>query len=622
MNRQQLYINGEAVDMPSEVIKLKIESNIFNDASNIMTGHSYSITLPRTIHNDDIFALAYVASADTAGGSTHRYLQCSFYIDGVPMFSDGRLVLSSVEEKGYRCNLYFGLLNLFDRIKEEGLDVCDLVMSKYATHDNDGLWMKLTRHMNTHQWISGMNDDIYNTLDDDSKEIADYYPWSLLAYTADYILGYISSVYGITFEYSTEASNRIARLKHPLTSLRSLAKDEILKINLRGAWNYWGGDGRYYIGFKTPTMLDSDTIDYADFGSTTEHSATNKWQANDAIVFEQDMHADSYISRIFNRTKISVDKVRVYGTVNTVFPFDVIVNNETATSHASGATEQTIDYTWQGFDVDDPQFFIMLDPSQQSYTAPQGINLNVEITVNKIGDIGTGMWWNDVRNYPAMGVVNYINEILAHIGGVIVGSVNTPETLRIVTFDELAQNEPVMLDMDGVKSIKMTLDKLAQKNTYTHKENTDVGLPYLADGVIYTNDETLSLERKAFDSKFKVPRLKIVRQWEVEKKEDSNKYTAKWKDAGEYICGINSIDGTCINNGQDFESLINEYYTAFEQATKAPKVVEVVVRMSVLDVLAFNFEHPVYIKQLGCKYLVKTLETEANDSYKLTLVQI
>ena len=143
MNRQQLYINGEAVDMPNEVIKLKIESNIFNDASNIMTGHSYSITLPRTMHNDDIFALAYVASADTAGSSTHRYLQCSFYIDGVPMFSDGRLVLSSVEEKGYRCNLFFGLLGIFDRIKEEGLDTCDLVMSKYATHDNDGLWMKL-----------------------------------------------------------------------------------------------------------------------------------------------------------------------------------------------------------------------------------------------------------------------------------------------------------------------------------------------------------------------------------------------------------------------------------------------------------------------------------------------
>lgn len=622
MNRQQLYINGEAVDMPNEVIKLKIESNIFNDASNIMTGHSYSITLPRTIHNDDIFALAYVASADTAGSSTHRYLQCSFYIDGVPMFSDGRLVLSSVEEKGYRCNLYFGLLGIFDRIKEEGLDICDLVMSKYATHDNDGLWMKLLRHHNSHMWISGMNDDIYNTLDDDSKQTADFYPWSLLAYTADYILGYISSVYGITFEYSQEASDRIATLIHPLTSLRSLAKDEILKINLRGAWNYWGGDSRYHIGFKTPTMIDETSIDYADYGSTTDHSATNKWQANNAITIPQDITVAPYKDIVKSSAEIDVKSVHVYGTVYSGISFNVNVNGSIQYSHPISGGLQSIDATWDGFSLEKDEFFIRLDPNDQAASAPTAIDLNVEIVVDKIGNVGTNLWWNDVRNYPAMGVVNYINEILAHIGGVIVGSVNTPETLRIVTFDELAQNEPVMLDMDGVKSIKMTLDKLAQKNTYTHKENTDVGLPYLADGVIYTNDETLSLERKAFDSKFKVPRLKIVRQWEVEKKEDSNKYTAKWKDAGEYICGINSIDGTCINNGQDFESLINEYYTAFEQATKAPKVVEVVVRMSVLDVLAFNFEHPVYIKQLGCKYLVKTLETETNDSYKLTLVQI
>ena len=80
--RQQLYINGVAVDMPAEAIKIKVESNILNDADKTMTAHSYSITLPRTIRNDSGLAMAYVAGADTGGVSTHTYLGVALYVDG------------------------------------------------------------------------------------------------------------------------------------------------------------------------------------------------------------------------------------------------------------------------------------------------------------------------------------------------------------------------------------------------------------------------------------------------------------------------------------------------------------------------------------------------------------
>ena len=62
MSRQQLYIEGRLVDMPNDDIKIKVASNIFSDISKVATAHSYSIALPRTITNDDIFALAYVVA--------------------------------------------------------------------------------------------------------------------------------------------------------------------------------------------------------------------------------------------------------------------------------------------------------------------------------------------------------------------------------------------------------------------------------------------------------------------------------------------------------------------------------------------------------------------------------
>ena len=46
MSKQQLYINDVAVDMPAEEIKLKVESNIFSDASKIkFNRHQISFTI-------------------------------------------------------------------------------------------------------------------------------------------------------------------------------------------------------------------------------------------------------------------------------------------------------------------------------------------------------------------------------------------------------------------------------------------------------------------------------------------------------------------------------------------------------------------------------------------------
>ena len=106
MSKQQLYINGNVVDMPNEAVKIKVESNLFSDASKLMTAHSYNIALPRTINNDAIFGNAFVPSADTGGNTTHRYLSASLFMDGVPLFEGGKAVLESVDEKGYNINLF------------------------------------------------------------------------------------------------------------------------------------------------------------------------------------------------------------------------------------------------------------------------------------------------------------------------------------------------------------------------------------------------------------------------------------------------------------------------------------------------------------------------------------
>ena len=254
MNNQQLYINDVAVDMPSESIKIKVASNLLADVDKVMTAHSYSIHLPRTMTNDNVFALAYVAGASTGNISTHCYLKASLYIDGIPLFEGGKAVLNEVDDDGYNLNLYWGLIDVFDEIKREGLQLCDLPLSSHWNEQTMATWGTLTKWYlgdNPPVYNGGMNDAIYATLDDDSKAEADTKPWTMPFVFASSIMNKISAVYGLTFDYSTEFQNRMANLVHPLTTLKTICKGEKLTFEIGAQWVY-GTDGKKYLTLSIP----------------------------------------------------------------------------------------------------------------------------------------------------------------------------------------------------------------------------------------------------------------------------------------------------------------------------------------------------------------------------------
>lgn len=631
MSKQQLYINGSVVDMPNEAVKIKVESNLFSDASKLMTAHSYNIALPRTINNDAIFGNAFVPAADTGGNTTHRYLSASLYMDGVPLFEQCRAVLESVDEKGYNINLYWGLLGIFDTIKEEGLNVCDLPASRYW-QESRARWMYLPQKEDygamSPQYISGMTQTIYNNLDTESKELLDVSPWILPSIKAINVLNDIMLNYGLTLQLSAKASNRINLLWHPLTTTKAIAKDENVTINsVVQMHNMSFSDNKYEPTFLAPIHDTSHEPNYQwaalmnpDAPPTLNHSATNANIANDCV----SIYIGNQYGRVGYMTAncdIKVTRMRIFGAL----PYPSIIyipslnDRRIAPTYDSGSTPpQTYDIDIrESFSVSAGEDILFLaDEWRDPLDAFQAGILNIQLTIEDASGVQNRRPWSYVRNYPNVGIVNYISEILAHIGGCIVGSVATPNTLKIYTIDEVAATIPIDLDAYGVKSITMGIDNLAQKNVYKHKENDDAGTKDTAEGVIYTIDTTLELERTAFESKFKVPVLGRVLLWDV----DGEKAT--WNNAGDYIAGY--VDGadTIVNTGQDFANVVSNYMAQYEAMVRYPKVVAVVVRLSVLDLLNFDFAKPIYIKQLNRSYLVKTLESESNDTYKLTLVQM
>ncbi len=613
MSKQQLFLRGMAVDMPTSEIKIKVESNLFSDADKIKTAHSYNIALPRTANNDKIMANAFVPASVSQGISSHCYLDASLWVDDVPLFEGGQAVLTSVNDKGYNLTLLWGLVSIFDEIKREGLNLCDLPMSSHWNESTMANWIDSLPQYDDNptyypQYTSGMNSTEYSHLDDDSKALADKTPWILPSVSAWTILHKIEQVYGVTITPSTEANIRINLLAHPLTTRKVLAKDEELSFILLGASHITGS--RQWITLSSNiTQKSNDNI----FADAVEYRV-----------------GTTGAGIIYAKKQLTAKSIRITGQCDRGFKIVLNMGGEEKSQLAtynSSTQMWIIDYTFYDITAEENTRFIDLVPIEQtsefswSLNETPVINVGINVKINDIDDAVVGDKWCYERNYPEMGCIAYINEILAHIGGCIVGSINKANAIHISTFDEVMTATPQILQMQGVSQISMSLNSQAQKNIYTHQVNEDDGGEYYAEGEIYTNDETLDLERTAFESKFKVPIKGIVRLWEIEKNAgENNKDTASWVAQGDYIAS--NQDGYIYNYNQDFTSVINDYYINYKKLVEVPKIVEVDVRLLVLDLLNFNLGKPVYIEQLGRLYLIESIESNGNNSYKLKLVQI
>lgn len=615
---QQLYINGIAVDMPQDEVKIKVASNLFGDVSKVMSAHSYNIALPRTMANDALFALAFLPTAATAGLTTHTYLRASLYVDGVPVFSDGRALVTSVNERGYNINLFWGVVDILNQIKEEDLKLCDLPMSAHWDEDTMANWVELPhRFLGLVTMPSGMDDDIYDTLTNDGKAIADKRPWQMPVIPATDILAKIAQVYGLTITMSPAMTSRVADIYHPLVSLHVLADGEKAVGNV-------AGDNVSISG--TPALRWVHSIN------------TDVPQLMTGLL---NMDVDQYREYLAPRhdTTITFGKCHIHGRAKTQFEIYYTDAWQNGCGSPSAATYDG--YQWRypstlgddGWWHIDVEFFNVTANGKSEYHDPVPVlqqvhgatidptppELECDFEIVEGGELNVGDYWCFERNYPELKVINYINELLAHCGGFVVGSITDRNTLHVTTYDEVVGAASVDVDCQGVTNIGMTLDNLAQHNHYTHKENDDDGLKYEAAGELLTDDVTLKFENTAFSSAFKVPRTNLVKLWDVKAVDGGNE--PSWSASGDYIVTYAIATGGS-GRGVNFADVLARHYTNYADIIRTPKVVEVSVHMSVLELLGIDFTRPMRVRQLGGRFVVLSVENESGENYKIKLIQI
>lgn len=112
------------MDLPESTdVVLDIKSNLFRDVTKMTSNYTYTIQLPRTVHN-----LSVLQQADRPkSGSRYPYIfhNCSYFRGGVEIIKDGRLNVLSIEEN-IEVSIYWGIMPAFSKLLESGMKLNEL----------------------------------------------------------------------------------------------------------------------------------------------------------------------------------------------------------------------------------------------------------------------------------------------------------------------------------------------------------------------------------------------------------------------------------------------------------------------------------------------------------------
>lgn len=132
---QQLYIDDVLMDIAENTsVTLDIKSNMFRDVSKMASNRTFSIKLPKTLHNMCVLRLSCRPQSDDAFPfvfHTARYCR-----NGLEIISDGRASLLNIGDD-IEISIYWGLFPALTTLQSSGLKLNELKMPEYVLFGKD-----------------------------------------------------------------------------------------------------------------------------------------------------------------------------------------------------------------------------------------------------------------------------------------------------------------------------------------------------------------------------------------------------------------------------------------------------------------------------------------------------
>lgn len=233
-------------------------------------------------------------------------------------------------------------------------------------------------------------------------------------------------------------------------------------------------------------------------------------------------------------------------------------------------------------------------------------------------NIGTINNYPVYRNLPDMTCGQFVKNLL-WLHGAFAYSKDGRD-LRIVTFNDILERKAQAVDWTDKLNGRPTerqyrLEGTAQRNLFRYAE-ADYYDNTQYQGVLETDDETIAEETEYCKSDFGIAPGNLIPAW--------TNNDGQW-DYTEYPCAIIVTSGARKGKYytmQDWSNILGSYYEQYAKIVRRPVVLKGAFILSTYDLYALDLITPVYLRQTGHYYLIRTITTKGGGLADVELIQI
>ena len=601
MTRDELYINGDKVDVGDTDISLNYKSNLLTDISKIVSNNSYTIKLPKTAKNLALIECAHLPSSTTK----FPYLKHVGNVlrNGIIIVKDANVVLLSVSEY-IETALSWGNVTNFAEIVSSDKKLTDL---EYGTEEGTD-WVV---------WNNKGSNSAQFPLINYGFNSGDSNVWYHPAITVKWILEKIQEESGVTFNFPSDKKTFIDKMIVPL-----LTRNDSQKINdaFPSSLQMVG----YVIVESTFSYLKLNYI-----GDSTQQYASV---------------GGPYGDRLYTKYPITL---KVKGTIEMLVQYNsgMDVNNQylnlrVSQSDSSGniSSVSTIERKNYAAYIEAPNVRLLFNfDDLVSIESDEFMHFTIKaiatgasssvlsLTVYDRNEISFGEKFPLVPNLPDIKQIDFIKAVASMVG--LFALPDGENGIKFIPFDNLSANKSkavdwtnrVIMAYDSVtpRNLQYTLDNIAQNNWFRYKEDDNVMGNY--DGNIQVDDATIKYERDAITLPFSACSTKggvayiPLYSYNEEGELEYNKTNPR----------ILLLDGTKgIFKGLEWTTLIANNYQTYKGLINNAKVVTEYIRLNSIELRDLEMDIPVYLAQYGCYLAIIEIKTKENDICECKLLKM
>ena len=601
MIRDELYINGDKVDVGDTDISLNYKSNLLTDISKIVSNNSYTIKLPKTAKNLALIECAHLPSSTTK----FPYLKHVGNVlrNGIIIVKDANVVLLSVSEY-IETALSWGNVTNFAEIVSSDKKLTDL---EYGTEEGTD-WVV---------WNNKGSNSAQFPLINYGFNSGDSNVWYHPVITVKWILEKIQEESGVTFNFPSDKLTVINKMIIPL-----LTRNDSQKINdaFPSSLKMVG----YVIVESTFSYLKLNYI-----GDSTQQYASV---------------GGPYGDRLYTKYPITL---KVKGTIEMLVQYNsgMDVNNQylnlrVSQSDSSGniSSVSTIERKNYAAYIEAPNVRLLFNfDDLVSIESDEFMHFTIKaiatgasssvlsLTVYDRNEISFGEKFPLVPNLPDIKQIDFIKAVASMVG--LFALPDGENGIKFIPFDNLSANKSKAVDWTNrvimaynsvtPRNLQYTLDNIVQNNWFRYKEDDNVMGNY--DGNIQVDDATIEYERDAITLPFSACSTKggvayiPLYSYNEEGELEYNKTNPR----------ILLLDGTKgIFKGLEWTTLIANNYQTYKGLINNAKVVTEYIRLNSIELRDLEMDIPVYLAQYGCYLAIIEIKTKENDICECKLLKM